>query len=274
MSPNRKRCFSENLKRLCARRRSVSEVCRRIGINRQQFGRYLGGASLPSPHNMLRIAGEFRVPAEDLFLPPGLFAARHDPVEDGGGASGGAIFRREALFSTAFPGDLRGLRRLRGFYHAHFVSPAQPGKVVRSLVSLHERDGYVWTKAIERDEATGGGRSRLLSKYEGMASLLNDRLFVMEFEAKARDALVETILAVPRRREIKDLYGMTFGISSEVSTRPFASPVVWVHLGQSIHPRDALANIAPIPRDSRQLQSSIRSFFDGVGFDPFTIDAP
>ncbi|TJW59990.1 MAG: transcriptional regulator, partial [Mesorhizobium sp.] len=45
--------FSSNLKLACSTHRSVSDLCRTIGINRQQFNRYLNAGTLPSAHNLL-----------------------------------------------------------------------------------------------------------------------------------------------------------------------------------------------------------------------------
>src|SRR5690349_20368402 len=36
---------------------SVSQLCRDIGLNRQQVNKYLNGGSRPSPYNLRRIAG-------------------------------------------------------------------------------------------------------------------------------------------------------------------------------------------------------------------------
>ena len=43
--------FAVNLKFLCGFYSSISEVCRRLEINRQQFNRYLSGKSFPSYKN-------------------------------------------------------------------------------------------------------------------------------------------------------------------------------------------------------------------------------
>ena len=48
--------LADNLRQLCRQRRSTSEVCRAIGINRQQFNKYLSGAAVPSSFNLARIA--------------------------------------------------------------------------------------------------------------------------------------------------------------------------------------------------------------------------
>ena len=36
---------------------SVSQLCRDVGLNRQQMNKYLNGGSRPSPYNLRRIAG-------------------------------------------------------------------------------------------------------------------------------------------------------------------------------------------------------------------------
>lgn len=53
--------LAQNLRLICAREKSVSEICREIGINRQQFGKYLSGRSRPSQNNMHRICQHFGV---------------------------------------------------------------------------------------------------------------------------------------------------------------------------------------------------------------------
>ncbi|WP_315983591.1 helix-turn-helix transcriptional regulator [Aliamphritea spongicola] len=47
--------FSTNLQFLCGFYSSISEVCRRLEINRQQFNRYLNGKAFPSFKNLKKI---------------------------------------------------------------------------------------------------------------------------------------------------------------------------------------------------------------------------
>jgi transcriptional regulator with XRE-family HTH domain len=61
------RQFSENLISLCARHGSIADVCRKTGINRQQFSRYLTGTSLPNEDTLQKIAVFFNLPQTDLF---------------------------------------------------------------------------------------------------------------------------------------------------------------------------------------------------------------
>lgn len=46
--------FCENLHMLCSNYRSIAGVCRKLGINRAQFNRYLNGAGKPSSHTLRR----------------------------------------------------------------------------------------------------------------------------------------------------------------------------------------------------------------------------
>ncbi|NBV62153.1 MAG: XRE family transcriptional regulator, partial [Rhodobacteraceae bacterium] len=61
--------FGQNLQRLCAQGPSVSAICRKIGINRTQFNRYLTGDSFPRPDVLERICLHFNVDARILLRP-------------------------------------------------------------------------------------------------------------------------------------------------------------------------------------------------------------
>lgn len=105
--------LAENLRLLCRSQRSVSEVCRRIGLNRQQFGRYLSGAGRPSDHNLQRICDYFGVTEADLLLDP--VELREKLRARTGGlrtAAGGPVFDR--VLRNVFPGDAHLLKRYVG----------------------------------------------------------------------------------------------------------------------------------------------------------------
>ncbi|WP_171234471.1 helix-turn-helix domain-containing protein [Ruegeria sp. HKCCA6837] len=61
--------FSENLRRLAQQHRSVSALCRKLGVNRTQFNRYLSGESVPRPDVLDRICRFFDVDARILLQP-------------------------------------------------------------------------------------------------------------------------------------------------------------------------------------------------------------
>jgi transcriptional regulator with XRE-family HTH domain len=244
--------LAENLRLLATSRRSVSELCRELGFNRQQFARYLSGEARPSPHNLKRISEGLSVPAADLLSPHDEFSRRHGRLPQG----------REglALLDRAFPGDIRRLRPLLGFYHGYFEVPGAPDTLFRSLVSLYEEDGRIHSKSIERranrDISTG-----YLSKYRGLASWLGNCIFVVEFECLSGDSIVETVLFPPYRKTLDVMTGMTFGVTSRVHRQPFASGVMWKFLGASIDFKEALARCGRISLSDRKLDPAVRRFF-------------
>ncbi len=61
--------FGANLKQLAGEYRSISELCRQLGINRTQFNRYLAGESFPRPDVLDRMCRFFRVDARILLKP-------------------------------------------------------------------------------------------------------------------------------------------------------------------------------------------------------------
>ena len=59
---------SANLSFACTLFPSIAHVCRRIGINRQQFNKYLSGSVRPSRHNMRKICDFFGVTEAELLM--------------------------------------------------------------------------------------------------------------------------------------------------------------------------------------------------------------
>lgn len=64
--------FSNSLRRLCEERSSINQVCKDLGINRQQFAKYLSGQNLPSLFVAQRIIDYFKASPDDLFLYSGV----------------------------------------------------------------------------------------------------------------------------------------------------------------------------------------------------------
>ena len=60
--------FTDTLRELCTTAGSVNKVCRDLGINRQQFSKYLAGSNLPSAHMIQRLVLYFNVDPGVFFL--------------------------------------------------------------------------------------------------------------------------------------------------------------------------------------------------------------
>jgi len=74
--------FGANLRQLSARYPSISELSRRLGINRTQFNRYLAGESFPRPDVLARICQFFDVDARVLLEPVDQISTGQDPINN------------------------------------------------------------------------------------------------------------------------------------------------------------------------------------------------
>lgn len=260
--------LARNLRLLCSRHRSISEVCRLVGINRQQFDRYLNGDNRPSGHNLHRLAQHFGIPIDDLFLEHGEFAARFGTLPRDSVPSD--LVR--TITAKVFPGNLASLRRYRGYYHVYHLTPRLPSQIHKALIHLHERDGQVFSKSLERSMPDNFGMPRL-SKYVGLAGFLSGYIFVMEFEHLSEDVVTETIMFPAYRAKLDLLTGLTFGMTSEVRRQPFASRVVWKYLGDAPDLRAAIRGCGAFPDTSAKVESRIRRALLGTPGGLLTVES-
>lgn len=237
--------FVRNLEWLCARERSVSEICRRIGLNRQQFARYLNGAARPSAHNLARIGQFFGVTPADLYQPHGQFTRASAPPPHRSMRRGGQTL------TSVFPGDLAELRRWCGYYHIHFWSPSQPDRVMRALVHLYEQDGMVRSHTVERMRHPETG---LVSRahFVGLVSGSGETLFLVERGLRKGRDVSEAILQPAHRDSRRWLTGILLAYSWRYG-RPYASRCVWKRLADGANPRRAVQRCAAFPKNSREI---------------------
>jgi hypothetical protein len=228
-----------------------------LGFNRQQFDKYLTGQVRPSHHNLQRIAAGFGVDVDQLI----------DPAKDIGAPSKvnpqGARDRMSQLMDRAFPGDLKRLRGMLGYYHMHFLVPYDQGSLTRSLVYLYEQDGKVCSKTIERTGPTEEVQELL--KYEGLATFLGNCLFLLEFETLSADTIVESILYPSYRKRLDVLTGLTFGVTSQVYRQPFASPIAWKYLGRVVDVKEQIRACGSYKMNDPRIDPRIRKYLQVVG---------
>ncbi|CTQ58118.1 helix-turn-helix transcriptional regulator [Roseibium album] len=245
--------FSRNLRSICAEHGSIARVCREIGINRQQFNRYLNGTGLPSAHNMRRIARHFDLTEADLFSSHEEFNLRcliGRPKQSSGPAD---------LMTAAFRDQAATLRPYLGFYHAHFWTPTWDGMILKSLVWLREIDGFVTTRSLERIKSTEASHSQK-SRYEGLVTRRGNRIYIVEHEMMREGSIVETILTPSYRQEVKYLRGTTMGIAWQPHIMPYASRSIWKRVEDKVSIRDAVRACGAFAPNSRQIEPAIRAF--------------
>ena len=220
--------FAANLQQACRTRPSISQICREIGINRQQFNRYINGQTLPSAHNRLRIARIFAIEPEDFELPCEEFRRCLAPQIK-------HSERSDVLFD-AYPGDMSMMERYLGFYQTYHLSMSWPGKVVCACAHLKERDGRVVVRTLERISDRASGIS-LRSRYAGLAAFQRNRIFIAERTNGEHTTLGQTILMPFEIHQRLYLRGITMGVSWRKENLPYASRMIWRYLGHDVDRR-------------------------------------
>lgn len=247
--------FSRNLRSLCADFGSITQICRDIGINRQQFNRYLNGTSMPSAHNLRRIARHFDLNEEVLFK------ARQEFEAEQKGVPYGQADDTAESFLAPFRGQQNNLRRYLGFYHTFFCTPSWEGRVFCSLVRLVEKDGFIVSRTYEK--ATSSDRVvRQISRYDGLVTMRGNRVFVTEHERSREGSVAQTILYSAHRQQLKYLRGMTSGVAWRPYPHPYAAKTIWKRLNERVSAREALRGCGVYSAQSLQLDLAVRKHLD------------
>ena len=138
-----RKMFGRNLRTLSDGYRSVSDLCRQLGINRTQFNRYLAGESFPRPDVLHQICQFFDVDARILLepltaqnVPTGVLnhPFLHDYIGHG----------VQAISEDMFPS---------GFYRFSRQSFIEEDHVILGMIYVFREDGYTFVRGYEARRA-------------------------------------------------------------------------------------------------------------------------
>jgi len=248
--------FARNLRLLCSYYKSIAEVCRRLGINRPQFNRYLSGRYRPGGHTLRRLCEFFGVDEHEILLPSGQFErliqVRPRPVAGSEGTKPESAHLAQ-LESIGTP----GLERFLGSYFETYFSMACPGRILRTLVTLEQREGGVYYQRTERLVEQPGSKA-FHGIYRGKAHLLTDRIFLNDYETLTGLELTQTILFPSFKNRVTRLTGLRLGVSGSGERMPCCARVVFEHLGRNVHVRRALRLCGLYEADDERIDADTR----------------
>ena len=246
--------LSTNLVFLIAQQGSVSEVCRQLSINRQQFNKYLNSSTRPSRRNLHRIAEHFALAPDDFDLPPEEFRALAGIARHANGGTGTGNIA--LVFTDLFADQSANLKSYLGYYLSYYKSPSWPGDINCTFTRWYEMDGQVRTKGIERFRYRDGS-AFVVGKYEGQVTLMGNRLYHVEWERMTGDRLVYSVLFPKGPSRLKYLRGLSMGLATRPYA-PYATLIVWKYLGQSVDLREGMAQTGLYRNDSSKLDPFVR----------------
>jgi transcriptional regulator with XRE-family HTH domain len=234
--------FPRNLLYLCGDYRSISEVCRRLGVNRTQFNKYLSGRIAPSRHSMRRIANFFGVEEYELHLPHANFVALLD-IPTRPGRRERRNFLSSGLDAVLALSNGPELVRYVGYYFEYYFAMSVPGRVLRSLIQIDRRDGqfpYVRTERL----GTPGTPGRFPhNRYHGLALFLKDRIFLVDYEVLTGNEITLTSLFPSYADRVTRLGGLKAGVSAREGRHPAATRVLLEYIGPRINVNAALRQL-------------------------------
>lgn len=256
--------FARNLRLLCSYTASISQACRAMGINRQQFTKYLNATARPSARNLRLICDYFGVEEDELSVSHGQFAemvSLRPRARQLIRALGPAASHIDAMITRSRD----SMAPYCGYYFYYYFTPSRPGMIRRSLFRINAYKGVYYTRLTERiqPEESPLGRSHFV-RYVGVAVMMDGRIFVTDHNPVNLRSLSQTVLFTAPGDDITFLTGMTLGVQGRSARTPFAARVFLEYLGKSIKARPYLeqtgifeSGSVQIPRHiSRMLASS------------------
>lgn len=261
--------FSKNLRLLCSYHRSISDVARRVGMNRQQIMKYLSGAAYPSARSMRRLCDFFGVEEYEIIMPDDQFRdiVRLKPARQ---ASDDLTPPLLSTLLEATAGQLSQLRVYTGYYYEFRSSFTSPELILRSLLHIHERDGLMMYKSIERlKRQDGTPQDSIVNvfKYSGILLMIGNRIHMLDQEGLMGQELSHMVLFPPYRNRISALRGMKMGVTATDAHEPIAARVVLEKVGRSINMRRAIGRCGLYDPRGDGVPQSVLGYLGYLGSD-------
>jgi len=201
--------FTTTLRELCNQKGSVNQVCRDLGINRQQFSKYLSGTNLPSAFMLQRLIVYFSVEPSHFFLTKSTRSTEN--------------FLRSQK-TNRLP-DIAS-----GFYLEHTLLPSQKSEYVEvGLWRLEKSNiGFLCSGELPANRTD---RKRVFDSYDGEIGTFG-KSYQLSAQCAARTTgVVYTLATVPFAPN--DLFGVRL-VSNEIEALPQCAPSLFRYIGSSI----------------------------------------
>ncbi|HEY0294985.1 MAG TPA: helix-turn-helix transcriptional regulator [Bordetella sp.] len=218
--------IQRNLRALVGQFESVAEFCRKIGVNRQQFNKYLAGVHAPSNKTMRHLADAFGLSVDDFLLGRQEFLAKMATGRPDSPAPRADNTHFEKFQALAV-GSAAQLKPFLGTYFRYHHSSIYPGHIVRAVTIIYSAGPVVKYLTVERFPMPAGeGKGSYSFFYSGICYLLGDRLFMLDYERRQENELTLAVLMPQYRTPMKYLFGLLTGVASTTFRQPFSSRVV------------------------------------------------
>ena len=147
---------------------------------------------------------------------------------------------------------------LQGSFFEHYFSMSTPGSILRSLIVFEERGGSVFYRRLERI----GPPDRICRRhyrYQGVAIMLGDRIFLMDYEYGPTVELTQTVLYPDYSRRVKTLLGVKVGVAAHHQRTPCCARVYLERVPPARGWFGPLRSCGLFPGESNEIPETIKA---------------
>ena len=259
------RNLARNLQSICRTFSSVADACRVLGVNRQQFNKYLAGKHVPAPKVLASVARHFSIVDEDLFASEAQFEMilKGPHSELARDLQLSPEFQRFAPFIGA---SKNLLKSYAGVYFRYHNSSIYKGQILRSVLWMYEHNTtmqYVCIERFPRREGNGKGKIEYLFRYHGFALMIGDRIFLIDSEGLQRNEMTFSILLPRHRNVLRFLYGIVSGVASTALREPFSTRLVLDYQGPQRLAKVLLGRATALLPSDKTIPLEARTYLTG-----------
>ena len=205
--------FRRNVRKHCSAPGSIARICRKAGINRQQFNKYLNGHSLPSLLTAQTIANALGVRIGDLLAGEGDHRRQRHSFD---ALSHSLVSSKMNIFTP-------------GYYLEINRSEVVHNYVLISLSSVIFENGNMRYRRKSPIQNING--SSMLWSYDGVAYNTSNCGNIFYINSTIRLYFGAYLLEAASLYN-KDLVGIKLASSSNPRGTPFAAPIYFIYLGE------------------------------------------
>ncbi len=260
-SPEKIADFAANLRFLCERQGTISNLCRRIGLNRQQFNKYLSGLHLPSPQNLRLIANFFGLGVGVLFSDPEEFRT----LIEGNFFHVMENLRKSpelnTFISTVAVATKVDASDYVGRYDRYQYSSIYKGRVLKSAFCVYQSGDFLQHYYIERFPSHDDPKkTEYVFKYYGFAFPVSERLFTVDFEGIQRNEFTFGTFVPVHRNAKLFMFGIASGIAANMFRQPYATRVALHYRGPGLIKREHIKELSVLEKNDPSIPKEALQF--------------
>ena len=264
-SDERTAAFAANLRYLCDQRGSISLICRKIQINRQQFNKYLSGRHMPSSANVRTIADHFGLGSDVLFSPHAEFRS----LIDGNFFDAFNRLRSapqvQKFLSTVMSAPSALEQSLIGVYDRYQFSSIYPRRILRASLCIYQGADLLQHTYVEHFPSHDDpSRTAYTFKYHGFVMPIENRIFTVDFETVQRNEMTFGIYSTVQRNTKRFMFGITSGIAATMFRQPFSTRSALQYRRPGILMREDLAASTALDMNEPSIPREIREYLGDV----------